>query len=55
MCIQFQLFCNSDTKHRKCRILRFKIIVFRVMELCSQTGGYQGFGQVILPPYSDCL
>jgi hypothetical protein len=38
--------------HGKCRIVRFKIIVFQVMGLCILTGGHQGFGQDLVPPYS---
>jgi hypothetical protein len=53
--IRIQLFYNSDTMHWKFRIIRFEITVFRVMGLCSLTGGYRGFGQDILPPSSDCL
>lgn len=49
------LVINSDTMHRKCRILRSKITEFRGMELCNLIGGYGGFGQDILLPSSDGL
>jgi hypothetical protein len=35
-----QLVCNSDTVNRKCRILRFKIIIFWVMGPGNLIGGY---------------
>jgi hypothetical protein len=53
MCIQS--FCNTDTMHRECRMLRFKIMVFRVMGSCCRTGGYRGVGEDRLPPTYVCL
>jgi len=47
VCIWFII--NSDTVHRKHRILIFKIIMFGVMRPHKPIGGYQGLGQDILP------
>jgi hypothetical protein len=46
---------GSDGMHGKCKILRFKITVFQVIEHCNVIGGYYGFGQNILPPSFDVL
>ena len=46
---------NSDTVYGECRILRFKIIVFRVRGPCNHFGGYRDFIHDILPPSSDGL
>ena len=41
--------------HGKFRILKFTIIVYRVMGPCNMIVGYRGFGQDILSPCSDGL
>jgi hypothetical protein len=51
----FQLVCNRDTMHGKCRLLRFKIIIIQVMGPCNLIGEYHGFGQNMLPPSSNCM
>jgi len=53
MCSWFVI--KSEAMHGKCKILRFTIIIFRVMRPCNLTGGYQGFIADILPPCSDGL
>jgi len=46
---------NSDTVHGECRVLRFKIIVFRFRGPCNLIGVYRVFIHDILSLSSDGL
>jgi hypothetical protein len=43
---------NNLIQHKKCEILRFTIVVFRIMEPRNIVGGYMGFHWAILLPSS---
>ena len=42
--------CSSDTRHGECRMLRFKIIFYRIMGPCNLNVGYRGSVRTFFNP-----